>query len=159
MRRGVLVRRVVVTVMAGALIIAAEVAATLSPAVGHPPSRQRPRPIVRPTSGGSEPGEPVLRSTSSDPRLAQSAAVTFVRDYALWSSRRVATMPGRDMTRHVLGLLEHRGRLGAVSVANAVASVRIARASRSAYVVTSAIGNFLVGKQRSRWLVISLPGD
>jgi hypothetical protein len=85
--------------------------------------------------------------------------MTFVRDYALWSGRRVATMPGRDMTRRVLGLLEHGGRLGGVDVANAVASVRIAHASRATYVVTSAIGNFLVGRQRSRWLVISLPGD
>jgi hypothetical protein len=30
---------------------------------------------------------------------------------------------------------------------------------RGTYIVTSTIGNFLVGKQQSRWLVISLPGD
>jgi hypothetical protein len=63
------------------------------------------------------------------------------------------------MTRRVLGVLEHNGRLGAVDAANAVASVRIAPAPGGIYVVTSAIGNFLVGRQRSRWLVISLPGD
>jgi hypothetical protein len=75
MRRGVLVRRAVVTVVAGALIIAAELAATLSPAALHPQSRQRLKAIVRPTSGGPESGEPVLRSTSSVPRPARSAAV------------------------------------------------------------------------------------
>jgi hypothetical protein len=63
------------------------------------------------------------------------------------------------MTRRVLGLLEHGGRLGTVDVPNAVASVRIARASRGTYAVNSAIGNFLVGRKRSRWLVISLPAD
>jgi hypothetical protein len=148
-----------VTVVAGALIVAAELAATLSPAAVHPPSRQRPTAIVRPASGAPEPGEPVLRSTSSVPRLARSAAATFVRDYALWSSRRVATMPMRETTRRVLGLLEHGGRVGTVDLADAVASVQIARAPRGNYVVTSAIGNFLVGRQGSRWLVISLPGD
>jgi hypothetical protein len=59
----------------------------------------------------------------------------------------------------VLGLLEHGRRLGGVVVANAVASVRIAHARRGIYVVTSVIGNFLLGRRRSRWLVISLPGD
>ena len=130
MRRGVLVRRVVVTVVAGVLIITAELSATLSPAAVHPPSRQRPKAIVRPTSGGPEPGEPVLRSTSSVPRLARAGAATFVRDYALWSSRRVVTMPVLETTRRVLGLLEQGIRVGTVDVANAVASVRIARAAR-----------------------------
>jgi hypothetical protein len=68
-------------------------------------------------------------------------------------------MPGRDMTLRVLGLLEDRVRLSTVDVANAVASVRIAPTSYGTYVVTSTIGNFLVGRQRLRWLVISLPGD
>ena len=59
MGRGVLARRVVVTVVAGTLIIAAELAATLSPAaVALQPSA--PKAIVRPTSVGPEPGEPVL---------------------------------------------------------------------------------------------------
>jgi hypothetical protein len=68
-------------------------------------------------------------------------------------------MPGLDVTRRVLGLLEHGDRLGTVDVADAAASVRIARAPRGTYVVTSTIGSFPVGKQRSRWLVISVPGD
>ena len=71
----------------------------------------------------------------------------------------MATIPGRDMTLRVLRLLEHGGTLSTVDVANAVASVRIAPAPHGTYVVTSAIGNFLVGTQRSRWLAISLPGD
>ena len=56
-------------------------------------------------------------------------------------------------------MLEHEGRRGTVEVASAVASVRIAPASTGTYVVTSAVGNFLMGRQRSHWLVISLPGD
>jgi hypothetical protein len=68
-------------------------------------------------------------------------------------------MPGRDMTRRVLGLLEREGRLGTMDVANAVASVRIAPAPSDAYVVTSTVGNFRVGRERSQWIVISLPGD
>ena len=106
-------------------------------------------------------GEPHLPRASGLAPGPWAAAVRFVRDYAWWISRRVATMPGRDVTRRVLGLLEHRGRLGTVDLATAVASVRIARAPRGTYVVTGAIGNFLVGRQRqlSRWLVISLQGD
>ena len=68
-------------------------------------------------------------------------------------------MPSLDATRRVLGLLEHGGQPGTVDAANAVASVRMARTSLGTYVATSAIGNFLVGRKRSRWLVISLPGD
>jgi hypothetical protein len=68
-------------------------------------------------------------------------------------------MPSRDMTPRVLGLLEREGRLGTMDVANAVASVRIAPAPSGAYVVTSAVRNFRVGRERSQWLVISLPGD
>jgi hypothetical protein len=71
----------------------------------------------------------------------------------------VANIAASDVTWRVLGLLEHGSRPGGVDVANAVASVRIARVLRGSYVVTSAIGNFLVGRRRSRWLVISLPGD
>jgi hypothetical protein len=67
-------------------------------------------------------------------------------------------MPGRDMTQRVLGLLAHGGRRGTVDVSHAVSSVRIAPAEDGTYVVTSAIGNFLVGSRRSKWLVISLPG-
>ena len=157
-QRGPVLRRVAVMVLAGALVVAAEVAATLSPSPVHQPRRQRTTAIARPSSRAPQPGEPELVSASTVPS-PRSAAVTFVRDYALWSSRRVPTIPGRDVTRSVLGLLEHGDRLGTVDVADAVASVRIARAPGGTYVVTSTIGNFLVGRQRSRWLVISLPGD
>jgi hypothetical protein len=74
-------------------------------------------------------GEPHLPRASGIAPGPSAAAVRFVHDYASWSSRRVATMPGRDVTWRVLGLLEHRGRLGTVDLATAIASVRIARAS------------------------------
>ena len=41
---------------------------------------------------------------------------------------------------------------------NAVASVRAAAAGAEGDLVTSAIGNFLIGRRGSRWLVVSLPG-
>jgi hypothetical protein len=68
-------------------------------------------------------------------------------------------MPASDTTRRVSVLLENEGRHGAVEVNTAVASVRIGPAPGGAYVVTSAIGNFLVGRQRSRWVVFAVPGD
>jgi len=157
--RGVILRRVVVTVVVGALVVAAELDATLSPAAVHQPAHHRLTVMVRSESRKSEPGEPVLLSASIVPSSARTAADTFVSDYALWRNDRVATVPGRDTTPRVLGLLEHAGRLGYVDAAHAVASVRIARAPRGTYVVTSVIGNFLVGRRGFRWLVISLPGD
>ena len=149
LRRGAMLRRVAVTVVAAARVVAAEIAATLSPAPVHQARRQRPA-RVRARYPVPEPGEPELPATTNVSLAARSAAVSFVRDYTLWSGCRVATMPGLDMTRRVLGLLEHGDRLVTGDVANAVASVRIARGSRDTYVVTSTIGNFLVGKQRSR---------
>jgi hypothetical protein len=68
-------------------------------------------------------------------------------------------MPASDTTRRVFVLLENEGRHAAVEVNTAAASVRSAPARGGTYVVTSAIGNFLVGRQPSRWVVISLPGD
>jgi hypothetical protein len=35
----------------------------------------------------------------------------------------------------------------------------MARVGPGKYVVTSAIGNFLLGRQGSQWLVVSVPGD
>jgi hypothetical protein len=159
LHHGGVLRRVAVTVVAGGLVVAAEIAATLSPAPVHQVRRHHPTATLRVRSPAAEPGEPELRPGSSVPSLPRTAAVTFVRDYSLWSGGQVASLSGRDMTRRVGGLLEHARTLATVDVANAVSSVRIARAPRGTYVVTSAIGNFLVGRERSRWLVISLPGD
>lgn len=141
-------RRVAVTVVAGALVFSAEIGATLSPAAVHRPSRYGSVAKVQPLPRAPQPGEPELPSASRVPWAARSAAVTFIGDYALWSTRRVTTMPAHDMTRRVLGLLEHGGTLGTVDVASAVASVRIARTPGGTYIVTSAIGNFLVGRLR-----------
>jgi hypothetical protein len=68
-------------------------------------------------------------------------------------------MPPRDATTRVLRSLELEGRQGGIDAAGAASSVRIASASGGTYVVTSLIGNFLVGRRRLRWLVISVPGD
>jgi hypothetical protein len=156
--RGAALRRIAVTVVAGALVVAADIGATLSAGPLHQPSRQRPTARRRASSSAPKPGEPELPSASSVPSGPRSAAVSFVRDYALWSSRRAAAMPGRDTTQRVNGVLMRSARVGTADAANAVASIRIARAPRGTYVVTSAIADFLVGRQRSRWLVISVPG-
>jgi hypothetical protein len=87
------------------------------------------------------------------------AAVRFVREYALWSAGRLAAIPGRDATRRVIRLLEQERRHPSVAAAKAVASVRIAPARDGRYVVTSAVGNFLISGRGSRWRVVSLPGD
>jgi hypothetical protein len=82
----------------------------------------------------------------------------FVRDYALWSSGRLSKIPARDAPRRVVWLLEPEPRSAGVATDAAVRSVRIGLADGQQYVVTSAVGNFLVGTRRSRWLVVSLPG-
>jgi hypothetical protein len=152
-------QRVALTVAAGALVVTAEVAATLSAASVHQPTARRPAAGAAPRPPSPQHGEPELPASSSAPSSARSAATRFVRDFARWSSGRARTIPSRDMTGQVLRLLEAEDRAGAVDVVHAVASVRIAPAQGGTYVVTSAIGNFLVGRQQSRWLVISLPGD
>ena len=68
-------------------------------------------------------------------------------------------IPGGDATRRVIMVLEHAGSIGRGTTANAAASVRIAPAGEHGYVVTSTIGNFLLGRRGQRWLVVSLPGD
>jgi hypothetical protein len=87
------------------------------------------------------------------------AAIRFVRDYARWSSGRLAAIPAEDATRRVIRLLEQAGKIGMGATTDAVASVPIAPAGEHGYVVTSAIGNFLLGRRGPRWLVVSLPGD
>jgi hypothetical protein len=104
-------------------------------------------------------GEPDLASRSSAPSRSRLAAIRFVRDYGLWSVGRLAAIPARDATRRVIRLLEHEGRHAAVPAAEAVASVRIAPARGDRYVVTSAVGNFLIAARASRWRVVTLPGD
>jgi hypothetical protein len=59
----------------------------------------------------------------------------------------------------VIRLIEHAGRIGTSAAVDAVASVRLASAGGHGYAVTSAIGNFLLGRPERRWLVVSVPGD
>jgi hypothetical protein len=152
------VRRVVVTVIAAALVVAAEVAATFSATAAHRANVHNTRSVrarVAPTPYGGEPHLSLDSHVPSGPRIA---AVRFVRDYALWSSGRLATIPATDATLRVIRLLERERTSAGMATDVAARSVRIASAGGQRYVVTSAVGNFLVGTRRSRWLVVSLPG-
>ena len=152
-------RRMAVSVVAVGLVAAAEVAATLSATVAQAPTSQRSVHVVAHVSPPPASGEPQLPESSSILAAPRSAAVRFVRDYALWSSGRLVAIPDEDATRRVIGLLARAGRHAGVRAREAVASVRIAPAGARRFVVTSAVGNFLVGQGGSRWLVVSLPGD
>ena len=151
-------RRVVVTVIAAALVIAADVAATFSATAAHRANAHNTRSVqahAAPTPYG---GEPHLSLDSHIPSGPRIAAVRFVRDYALWNSGRLATIPAKDATLRVIRLLERERRTARAATDVATRSVRIASAGGQRYVVTSAVGNFLVATRRSRWLVVSLPG-
>lgn len=104
-------------------------------------------------------GEPELARGSSAPRQVWDAAVRFVRDYEEWSKGRLARLPAGDATARVIALLERRGRAAGAAPFDVRASVRLAPDGRGTYIVTSRVGNFIVGKRRSRWLLTSLPGD
>lgn len=104
-------------------------------------------------------GEPDLARRSSVPRPVREAAIRFVRDYAQWSEGKLTRLRARDATPRVIALLEGRGRAAAVEVSGVAGSVRLASDGRLTYIVTSRVGNFIIGERRSRWLVESLPGD
>ena len=155
---GAMARRVAVTVVGLTLVVAAEVAATVGPA----PAARRPQRASAIGSQASPPpyrGEPRLPTGATVPPEVRAAALRFVHDYALWIERRPRTIPARDVTERVIRLLEQAPTGGRPSPAAAETSVRIAAAGPDRYVVTSAVGNFLVGTRESRWLVVSLPGD
>jgi hypothetical protein len=104
-------------------------------------------------------GEPDLPRHSSAAAAVRQAAIRFVRDYADWSERRLARLPARDATPRVTAILERRGRAAGVAASGVAESVRLASDGRRSYIVTSRVGNFIIGRRRSRWLVESLPGD
>jgi hypothetical protein len=56
-------------------------------------------------------------------------------------------------------MLERQPGHSRLSARAAVDSIRLAAAAPDRYVVTSIVGNFLVGRRESLWLVVSLPGD
>ena len=156
-------RRGALTVAVMGLVGGAAVASTLGAGSRPPPQRpraQRSSAAVPARSAPPSPygGEPEL-SRSSSVRPARDAAVRFVRDYEAWTAARLAAIPRGDATARVTRLLERAGRRAAQFTSSALASVRIAPAGRQRYLVTSVVGNFLVGGSGSRWLVVSLPGD
>jgi hypothetical protein len=104
-------------------------------------------------------GEPQLPQDSTAPLAPWKAAVRFVRDYSAWSSGGLGAIPAQDATRRVIRLLEQAGRPSIRATADVTGSVRVAPAGAHGYVVTSTIGNFLVGRRGPQWLVIPLPGD
>ena len=152
-------RRVAVTVLAAVLIVAAESAAVLSASAVHRSyardHRIRPERAVAVSYGG-EPHLPSASRTAAGPWIA---AVTFVRDYGRWGDGQLAALPTEDATPRVIRLLDRQGRSTGANLGADAGTVRIAPASAWRYVVTSPVGNFLVGRRGGRWLVVSLPGD
>lgn len=152
-------RRVAVTVLAAALIVAAESAAVLSASAVHRTNARdhgiRPERAVAVSYGG-EPHVPSASRTAAGPWIA---AVRFVRDFGRWGDGRLAALPTEDATPRVIRLLDRQGRSTGANLGADAGTVRIAPASARSYVVTSPVGNFLVGRRGGRWLVVSLPGD
>lgn len=152
-------RRAALTIVVGGLVGGAAVTGTLTASQLPPPRRAPPHRRSHVTlSATPYGGEPVLRPLAVVPAAPGRAAVRFVRDFAAWSAGRLAAIPPEDATARVIGLLTRAGRVPRRVPPRAAASVRIA-ASAHGYVVTSAVGNFLVGRIGSRWLVVSVPGD
>jgi hypothetical protein len=155
-------QRAALSVVAVGLVGGAAVASTLS--AGSEPPARRPQPPSRAAPAQLRPpspygGEPELPPRSHVPPAAFAAAVRFVRDYEAWSAGRLAAIPRGDATVRVIRLLEQAGRLPGQFSPRWVGSLRIATVGIDRYVVTSVVGNFLVGRIRSHWLVVSLPGD
>jgi hypothetical protein len=152
-------RRVAVAVVAAGLVVAAEVLATLGAATPRARDVTLRMTVVAHSPLRPYGGEPQLPQDSTAPLAPRKAAVTFVRDYSAWSNGGLGAIPAQDATRRVIRLLERVGRHSSRATADVTGSVRVAPAGGHGYVVTSTIGNFLVGRRGQRWLVISLPGD
>jgi hypothetical protein len=146
------------TVVAAGLLVAAEVLATLSVATPRTRHVTHQMTVVAHSALPYE-GEPQLSEHLTAPLAPRKVAVRFVRDYSAWSSGRLGAIPAQDATRRVIRLLEQAGRHSIGATADATESVGVAPAGAHGYVVTSTIGNFLVGRRGQQWLVISLPGD
>jgi hypothetical protein len=161
--RGVRRRRAALSTAALALIVSILVLAH-SAGSGNPGSRhagdltQRSGVVSRPRPRFYG-GEPDLRQSSPAPRAASKAASRFVRNYKTWSEGRLARLSAKDATGRVIALLERRGRAAGAATAGVAATVRLAPLAAHKCVVTSPVGNFLIGKRGSGWRVISLPGD
>jgi len=158
-RSRVVARRVAVTAVAAALIVVAESAAVLSASVGHRPDGHRHRTPREGPVFVAYGGEPHLPSGSRSAAGPWTAAVRFVRDYDRWSDGHLAAVPAQDATPRVIRLLERQVRATGAGPRARAGPVRIEPAGAHVYVVTSRVGNFLVGRRGGRWLVVSLPGD
>jgi hypothetical protein len=82
-----------------------------------------------------------------------------VHDDLAWQSGRLAAIPTHDATRRIVRTLERAGRHHVRNTPDPAKALRLASVGTHQYVVTSAMGNFLLARHGSRWLVISLPGD
>lgn len=160
-RGGAIARRVVVTVVAIALVVVGEIVATLSASTAHqPPTQHRTHHIEQPVVPTPAAGEPQLSRGSDAPSAPRTAAVRFVRDYLQWSRGRLASIPANDATLRVIRPLEQEGRgVVVLALARAAVPVAIAPAGSDRFMATTPVGNFLLGRHGSRWLVVSLPGD
>jgi hypothetical protein len=153
------VRRLAVTALVAGLIAAAEALATLSPEAPHTQRASHLRTAHEHRPSPPHGGEPQPSQDSSAPHGAWIAAVRFVRDYAAWQAGKLARLPSRYATERVIRLLKRTGRQGIGAIAGLTSAVRIAVVGRHRYLATSAVGNFLIGRRKSWWLVTSLPGD
>jgi hypothetical protein len=150
-------RRVFVTLVAGALLVAAEMFATIGAVTPGAPNASHvavtTAPVVRAPYGG----EPRRRSDATVRTQPRVSALRFVRDYIRWSAGRLKSIPAGDATRRVIRLLEQQGR-NALATQPSASLVGVAVSGARRYLVTSAIGNFLVGRREGRWTVVSVPG-
>jgi hypothetical protein len=154
-----LMRRLAVTALAVALLVAAEIAPILSGNTAHGSRETRSATTHRPVAPALYGGEPHLPRNSTVPSAAREAAVRFVRDYASWSAGRVVAIPAADASPRVVRLLKQDASPAGTDAGEASRSVRVARAGPRSVAVTSSVGNFLIRQRRSRWVVVSLPGD
>ena len=152
-------RRLALAAVAAGLVVAFGVLATFSPP--RPITHHASHPWKTATHKGPKPygGEPRLAASSTAPGAPRAAAVTFVRDYAAWEAGRLARLPSHDATERVIRLLEHARRHGRGATRDVRRSVRVATSGARQYVVISVVGNFLIGRRGSRWMVVSVPGD
>jgi hypothetical protein len=141
------------------LVVGAEVAATISPTAASAPKPRRSETLPARKAPQPYRGEPRIPASATAPADPRAAAVRFVHDYVLWSDGQLGKLPATDATQRVIRLLERQPRGTRLLVGDAVDSVRIRSTGHDQYIVTSALGNFLIATRRSRWLVVSLPGD
>jgi hypothetical protein len=152
------VRRLTLTVVAG-LVVAAEGFAMLSAGAPHTHHASHPRTVAMQKGPKPYRGEPQPSQKSITQHAPWTAAVRFVRDYAAWQAGRLARLPSHDATERVIRLIEDAGRHSVAGTRSITRSIRMAGSGAHRYVATSALGNFLIGRRGSLWLVVSVPGD